>query len=154
MRNFWVCIDASLVVRTLVYGPYSAQATARLRHWSRQDIALIAPSLLAFEVVSTLRRLVYLKEITPEEGAEAFQRFLMFPVRLSHRKSIFPLAWRLAGQFNRSRAYDTTYLALAQLNQCAFWTADEKLYNAVHHKLPWVKWIGDYTAGSNGESNG
>jgi len=152
--NSLVCIDANLVVRTLVYGPYSEQATALLRHWSRQEITLIAPSLLSFEVVSTLRRLVFLNEVTPEEGAEAFQRFLAFKIRLSHRKGIFPLAWQFAEQFNRPRAYDTAYLALAQLNQCEFWTADERLYNAVHQELAWVKWIGNYTANSNGESTG
>ncbi|GIV76846.1 MAG: hypothetical protein KatS3mg050_1240 [Litorilinea sp.] len=65
-------------------------------------------------------------------------------IRLSHRKGIFPLAWELAKQFNQPRAYDTAYLALAQLHQCDFWTADEKLYNAVKDALPWVKWVGNF----------
>jgi len=72
-------------------------------------------SLLSFEVVSTLWRLVYRKEITPEEGAEAFQCFLAFKIRLSHRKGIFPLAWQFVEQFSRPRAYDMAYLALARL---------------------------------------
>jgi len=138
-----VCVDASIVVRTLVYGPHSEQATALLWRWSRQQVALIAPSLLIFEVVSTLRRLVTLKEITPEEGTEAFQRSLAYQIRLSHRKPVLALAWELANQFNRPRAYDTAYLALAQMQQCDFWTADEKLYNTVKDKLPWVNWVGN-----------
>lgn len=140
--NSLVCVDASLVVRTLVYGPFSEQAIALLRRWSGQGLSLIAPSLFAFEVTSTLRRLVYLKEITPEEGEEAFQHLLALKIRLTHRKAVLSLAWELAQQFNRSRAYDTAYLALAQLNRCEFWTADEKLYNAVSSQLPWVNWIG------------
>lgn len=152
--NSLVCVDANLVIRTLVYGPFSEQAIALLRRWSRQEVSLIAPSLFTFEVISTLRRLVHLQEITPEEGAEAFQYFLAFKIRLSHRQGIFPLSWQLAQQFHRPRAYDTAYLALAQLNQCEFWTADEKLYNAVRHELSWVKWIGDYAVSSNGESTG
>jgi predicted nucleic acid-binding protein len=145
--NSLVCLDANVIVRTLVYGPFSEQATALLSRWSRDRVLLIAPALLSFEVVSTLRRLVYLQAITLEEGEEAFDRFLAFPIRLSHRKSILRLAWQLAQQFNRSRAYDMTYLALAQINQCDFWTADEKLYNAVHEQLVWVHWIGDYPLG-------
>jgi predicted nucleic acid-binding protein len=150
MMNSWVCVDANIVVRTLVYGPFSEQATALLRHWSRQGVSLMAPSLFAFEVVSTLRRLVYLKQITPEEGAEAFARWLAFKVRLSHRKAVLSLSWELADQFNRPRTYDMTYLALAQLHRCDFWTADEKLYNAVKDTLPWVNWVGTYPVPENG----
>ena len=50
--------------------------------------------------------------------------------------------WELAHEFNRPRAYDTAYLALAQLLGCELWTADERLYNAVQGKLAWVKWVG------------
>ncbi|MBI3942280.1 MAG: type II toxin-antitoxin system VapC family toxin [Chloroflexi bacterium] len=53
------------------------------------------------------------------------------------------LAWDLAQTLNRPRAYDTAYLALAQMQQCDFWTADEKLYNATKAHLPWVRWIGE-----------
>lgn len=107
-------------------------------------MTLVAPALLAFEVISTLRRLVFLKEITPPEGEEAFEHFLRIPVHLSHQRGIFRLAWSLAERFNRPRACDTAYLALAQLRGCEFWTADERLYNAVSHELEWVKWVGNY----------
>jgi predicted nucleic acid-binding protein len=137
-----VCVDASLMVRTLVPGLFSQEAESRLTTWLHTDTPLIAPAILAFEVTSTLRRMVYLKALRPERGEAAFTQFQRIPLRLSHRKGIFPLAWRLAKQFNRSRAYDTAYLALAQLHQCECWTADEKLYNAVHQALPWVQWIG------------
>jgi predicted nucleic acid-binding protein len=149
IMNSLVCVDASVVIRTLVYGPFSEQAVSLLTRWSQQQVSLIAPSLLAFEVVSTLRRLVYLKELTPEEGEEAFQRFLTFKIRLFHRGSILSLAWKLAHQFGRPRAYDTAYLALAQINQCEFWTADEKLFNSVKEKVSWVHWIGEAPLISN-----
>jgi len=149
--NSPVCLDANVIVRTLVFDTLSEQATALLAQWHREQRVLIAPALLAFEVTATLRRLVYLKEITPDEGETAFTNFLRIKVRLSHRQGIFPLAWHLAKQFNRSRAYDTAYLALAQLHQCDFWTADEKLYNAVRHELAWVKWIGNYPLSTNGQ---
>jgi predicted nucleic acid-binding protein len=151
--NSAVCVDASLMVRTLVYGLFSEQATALLAQWQRDQMALIAPALFAFEVTATVRRLVYLKELTPEEGEEAFARFWRIKVQLSHRHGIFPLAWALAKQFNRPRAYDTSYLALAQLNQCDFWTADEKLYNAVQGELAWVNWVGNSALNGNGHSS-
>ena len=149
--NSLVCVDASLIIWSLVPFPFSAAAEAVLNHWQQDQITLIAPALFAFEVTASLRRLVYLKEITPGEGEAAFARFLRIRVQLSQRQGIFPLAWHLAKQFNRPRAYDTAYLALAQLNNCEFWTADEKLSNAVRHQLAWVKWIGDYALPTNGQ---
>jgi len=140
--NSVVCVDANVIIWALAPFPFSEAAEALLARWQRDEITLIAPALFAFEVTSTLRRLVYLKELTAEEGETAFRRFLDIPVRLSHRRAIFPLAWQLARDFDLSRAYDASYLALAQIQQCDLWTADERLYNIVRERFPWVRWIG------------
>ena len=47
----------------------------------------------------------------------------------------------------RPQAYDSHYLALAAILGLEFWTGDERLYNTVKHRLPWVKWLGDYQPG-------
>lgn len=138
-----VCVDASLILRTLVPAEHSDAAGRLLADWRREGVTLVAPALLAFEVTSVLRRLVHLGELTPDEGDAAFAAFGRLDIRLSHRRDLFPLAWRLARQHNRPRAYDTAYLALAQLSGCAFWTADKRLYNAVSADLPWVRWVAE-----------
>jgi predicted nucleic acid-binding protein len=143
--NSQVCVDANLIIWSLVPYPLSNVVETLFEKWQQSETTLIAPALLAFEVTASLRRLVYLKEIKPEAGERAFTGFLRTKIRFSYRQAIYPLAWELAKEFNRPRAYDTAYLALAQLSQCEFWTADEKLYNAVQAKLPWVKWIGNYS---------
>jgi predicted nucleic acid-binding protein len=147
--NSLVCVDASFIIRTLVPGPLSEHALGILETWQREQTTLVSPALLAFEVTSTLRRYVYLKEISSARGEEAFETFLRLNIRLSHQRGLFPLAWKLAQDFNFSRAYDTAYLALAQLRGCDFWTADERLYNAVRHELAWVKWLGNYAPKNN-----
>ena len=35
------------------------------------------------------------------------------------------------------------YLALAEFQQCEFWTADERLWNSVKRDLRWVHWLGE-----------
>lgn len=142
--NSQVCIDANLVIRAIVPGAFTNNVLSLLTYWRQQNIQMLAPSLLAFEVSSVLRRMVYLETLTAGEGEEAFQAFLRFNILLSSRPTIFPLAWSLARHFARPRTYDTAYLALAKLQGCDFWTADEKLFNAVQHELAWVKWIGNY----------
>jgi predicted nucleic acid-binding protein len=124
----------------------SDRALALWATWQDQDDILIAPTLLAFEVTSSLRRLVFLREITASEGEEAFQHFLHMDIRPSSQRGIIPLAWELAKQLDRPRAYDTSYLALALLRRCEFWTADERLYNAVQRELAWVKWLGHFNS--------
>ncbi|MBC7235785.1 MAG: type II toxin-antitoxin system VapC family toxin [Chloroflexi bacterium] len=144
MKNSRVCVDASLIVPVLLPHSLSEKAEALLARFRDEDVVLYAPALLAFEVVSTIRGFVHLNMISPARGEQAVTQFLRMPIRLSSRSSIFPLALRLAEEFNRPRAYDTAYLALARILDCEFWTADERLYNAVLPNLPWVKWIGGF----------
>ena len=140
-----VCVDASLIIRTLVPGPLSDEALSLLETWRRENTTLVAPALLAFEVTSALRRYVYLNKISPAHGDKAFESFLRINIRLSHQRGMFPLAWYLSKQLDLPRAYDTAYLALAQLRGCELWTADERLYNAVSKELDWVKWLGVFS---------
>jgi predicted nucleic acid-binding protein len=148
--NSQVCVDASLIIRSLVPDSFTDHALELLARWRREQTVIMAPALLSFEVISTLRRYVHFKRIAPSQGERAFEQFQQMHVRLSHRRAIFPLAWQLAKQFHRPTAYDTTYLALAQLTKCDFWTADEKLYNTVKGKLSWIKWVGNAVSPVNG----
>ena len=66
--NSRVCIDASLLIWALVPYPLSANARALLATWQQSQATLIAPALLAFEVTASLRRFVYLREITPRRA--------------------------------------------------------------------------------------
>lgn len=136
-----VCIDANLVINALVPGPYSTQAIDLFEMWGQQQITLLAPSLLGFEVTSVLRRMVFQRVINPEHGETAFGAFRQMAIRYSSRGEIFRQAWQLAKELDRPRAYDTAYLAVARLNQCDFWTADERLFNVAHPVYPWVRWI-------------
>jgi predicted nucleic acid-binding protein len=48
----------------------------------------------------------------------------------------------LATRFNRPAAYDAHYLALAEMMNCEFRTADRWLFNVVKDELAWVRWLG------------
>jgi predicted nucleic acid-binding protein len=53
-------------------------------------------------------------------------------------------AREIAEQFNQRAVYDATYIALAELRGCEFWTADKLIYDAVKATLSFVKYLPDY----------
>lgn len=137
-----VCIDASVLLRILVPDSYTESAIQRLSIWRQDQARLLAPSLFRYEVTSTLRRYVHAKRLTQEQGNRLFKLSRQFEIALVHEDRFVDRAWQLSERFRRPTAYDTVYLALAEQHQCEFWTADERLYNSVRHRLAWVRWIG------------
>lgn len=134
-----VCVDASLALKLVLLEDDSDRAEALWANWITQDITVIAPYLLAYEVSSVIRNKIYCGKITSEDGDLAFAKLHAQGIVLLHPKELAPTAWDLARQFNRPTAYDSQYLALAQILDCELWTADKRLYNAVHDTLPWVQ---------------
>jgi predicted nucleic acid-binding protein len=79
-------------------------------------------------------------------AAKLLSTALAIDVSLQTFDTIHQRAWQLAADFNRPTAYDTHYLALAEHFGCPFWTADQKLFNAVRENLAWVNFLGNYKA--------
>jgi predicted nucleic acid-binding protein len=144
-KNSLICLDANVVINALVPGPYSVSAIALVERWTEEKIKLLGPSLLAYEVTSVLRRMVYQRQLSAELGETAFAAFRQMGIRLTGRSEIYRLAWELAKELGWPRAYDTAYLAVAKLNACDFWTADERLFNAARPTYAWVRWVAEAT---------
>jgi predicted nucleic acid-binding protein len=141
MKKRLVCVDANVIFNALVSGPYRVQAVLLLEHWNQANTKLIVPTLFDYEVVSALRRAVHLKQISRTAGEDAYQQYLRIPIGRRHSSRLLNLSWEMAIRFERSRIYDASYLAVAHLYGCELWTAAKRLYNAVHDKLSWVRWI-------------
>ena len=50
-------------------------------------------------------------------------------------------ALEFALRFNLGAAYDGHFLALADREQCEFWTSDKRLFNATHRRFPLIRLI-------------
>jgi predicted nucleic acid-binding protein len=141
MKKPLVCVDANVVINALTVGPFYTQASLLLMRLSQADFQLTVPTLFDYEVVSALRRAVHLKTLSVQAGENAYQRYLSIPIRRQHNRRLLNLSWEFANRYERSRIYDASYLAVAHLYNCELWTADKRLYNAVHSRLTWVRWI-------------
>jgi predicted nucleic acid-binding protein len=104
----------------------------------------VGPTLFLYEVVAVLRNAVYQERVTPEQGKNLVRVVLVFPIRYHQDSRLFERAYEFATEYNRPRAYDSCYLALAESIGCDFWTVDERLVNVVNQRLDWVRWLNDF----------
>ena len=137
-----VCVDASLGLSLVLPENASNRARDLWQSWIENDVTVCAPTLYLYESISAIRGRVYRQLLTPEEGDLAFQTLLAQPVDVFSPPELYGRAWNLAKTLRQPKVYDSYYLALAELLDCKFWTADERLYNTVRETLPWARWIG------------
>ena len=141
-----VVIDASLAVKWLVEEDDSDKAHAALESWVTQDIARIAPHLLAFEVANALHRRVLRGELNVGDSTRMIARLLESRLELHQPPGLHVRALQLASQLNQNAAYDAHYLALAESLGCELWTADERFFRAASPSVENVRWLGDFGA--------
>jgi predicted nucleic acid-binding protein len=124
-----VVVDANILIAFgLADEPLHSQAARLLSSWRASRTALAAPRLFRSEIVAVVRKVVYQDRVAHEYGREMLSVLLSYPISFFEDDDLLVKAYELAAEFNRPRAYDAQYLALAQRLSCDFWTADERLY--------------------------
>ncbi|MGH7965856.1 MAG: type II toxin-antitoxin system VapC family toxin [Candidatus Binatia bacterium] len=136
-------IDASIVVKWL--NPHEAladKATLIRDDYEQGRISLVVPTFWDYEVANGINKAVARSHLSEQEGHEAMA--LLLAVRAQKEALPSPQeSYDLARRYQRS-VYDSWYLSLAEKMGCEFWTADQKLYNAIKDKVSFVKWLADY----------
>ncbi len=140
-----VVVDASLAIKWVLREEDSARAIALLDRWINEGKAAIAPALFTFEVTNIIYRRVVRNLLTYEEAVQVLRDLFSAGVSLnfSQYEDISMQAMMLANRYDLPASYDAHYLALAARENCEYWTADARLWNAVKRKLNWVHWIGN-----------
>lgn len=147
-----VVVDASLALKWILEEPFSDKAKELLLRWKAEDVRMIAPGLLPFEVTSVLYERIKRGEVDLEDAREGLAAVMdAGPVLLDHR-ALHAEALRLAHTLGHPNSYDTHYLTLAEREDCALWTADESFYKAVKESHPRVKWIGEVAGEGAGKA--
>jgi predicted nucleic acid-binding protein len=142
-----VVVDSNILIAFgLSDEPLHTQANQTLAAWKAAGTPLAAPRLFRSEITAVVRKVVYQQRITHEQGREMLARLLLYPVDFHEDDALLKSAYELADEFNRPRAYDAQYLALAKRLSCEFWTADERMFNAVKDRFPDIRWLGNVTS--------
>ena len=135
--------DASVLLCAFFPDESQAQGQALLRDHAAGRERLKAPTLVVYEVTNAVWQAERRGRISSAQADQILRAAAGLEIEL------LPLDWGeslpLARQFKRS-AYDAAYLRLAARLSERLITADKRLYNAVHSKLKWVEWIGNYSS--------
>ena len=144
MNGKRIVIDASVALKwRLRDEEATSQADALLEDFLAGKLALHTPTLFDYEIANALRVAVTRQRLSEQDAAMALTDFAQYTIVRYDFTGIASLTFHLSGQYQRS-AYDSAYLALAQLQGVWFFTGDKRLFNAVGHALSWVKWLGNY----------
>jgi predicted nucleic acid-binding protein len=120
-------VDASALIRLFIPdGPRPEGFEAFLRDVERGSNKAIAPELLVAEAANVIVRKRKLGELSENESMELLSDMLSVPIRLFPHKPILSRAFEIAWKFKLT-VYDSLYLALAEENAAALYTADERL---------------------------
>ena len=136
-------VDASFVMRSVLPGPLRERVKALLAGWQNRGATIHVPALWYYEITSALSKGVYFKEFTRVQAEELLALITEYDIAVivldaAHIQRAFDWTIRL----QRTAAYDSFYLALAETTSDGLWTADERLYNATKSLVPWVHWAG------------
>ncbi len=137
-------IDASTLVAALLpEEPTKDAARSILTRFVEDEIELVAPTLLNYEVANSLlkaerdrKRRVGSKSIDAMLKELSGLDISLLPVTMEEMVS-------LARRFDRS-SYDASYLALAESEGVPLITADRRLHNATKGRTETVVWVEDY----------
>lgn len=136
-----VCIDASIILR-YVLQPENKPVQNLWQSWIDDEVSLVAPSLLFYEVTNALYQQQRNKVLSAEAIWETLELSLDLPITLVNEKNLHLKAREIAMRFSLPATYDAHYLALAEWMEVDLWTADIRLVNALKpFKVKWVKSI-------------
>jgi predicted nucleic acid-binding protein len=139
-RSTQVVLDASVIVKW-----YVKEADYEVANIIKDDlehgmIEVIAPSLLFYEVLNALRYKPNMGEVDLEKTVKSLLDFQLAIVDLDSE-----YGYRIVKMAMRRgiTVYDASYIALAHINSCYFFTADKKLRKKIQEE-EWAKELQDY----------
>jgi predicted nucleic acid-binding protein len=122
-----IVVDASALLEFLLQTPQGTRVETRL---FRDGDELHAPHLIDVEVTQGLRRLVRLREVSPDRAAEAIADLVDLDLHRHAHLDLLARVWKLRENIT---AYDAVYVALAEALNATVVTCDDPLAKAPGH---------------------
>jgi predicted nucleic acid-binding protein len=121
----------------------SDAATILLGDFVEGKIELITVTLFPYEILSALNVAIKRGRISEAIGQKALTYLTSLGIEEKIFDDLIGTTFKIARKYHLS-PYDCAYIALAEKEECSFYTGDKKLFNAAKVRLPMVQWIGNY----------
>lgn len=143
-----VVVDVSIAIKWVLREDDSRVAQSLLAEWIKEQVVILVPTLLAYEVTNILYRKARQSEMNFDRAKLGITKILRTGLEIADLEDLDSAinirAMELAEKFNLPAAYDAHYLALAEGESYDLWTADTRMWNSVKGGLSWVHNLSDY----------
>lgn len=130
-----IVTDANLWLNAVIPAHSSHQAARRLiGDCLASGVVMIAPAWWETEADSALRGMVRGGFFTVEAAAHAQSLLDGAPVQVAYEATARPIARAVGDAIKRHEVYDASYMALAVVRGCEFWTADKRFFNTMQNE--------------------
>ncbi len=136
-----VVVDASVALRWVLRDEKEAQVDALLEQWVATFTEMLAPPLFPAEITNVLYLSVKRKRLTLDEAELALRTIMELGVRVAEPPGLYSRSLKLAANYSATNAYDAQYVALAEMESCELWTADERLAASMKPLPSWIKLV-------------
>jgi len=133
-----VAVDASFLLKLFLPENKSDQADELWKGWVGDQVEIVGPTLIIFEVSSVIRNKVFRRILTEREGGEMISLLRRLDISLIHDEELLDIAWDIGTILNTPNLYDCFYLALPKLLSIPLWTADKKLFQSAQKAFAFV----------------
>lgn len=133
-----ICLDATLVLQLLLDNE-DQKVLGQWKAWSAAGTTLIAPSLMAYEVVGAFGRLVSNGRLKADEASDLLGLFFKLGITFHGDGLLHSDALNLATELKLDDGDLAHYLALAKRFDAEFWTLDQELLESIGPKVPYLK---------------
>jgi predicted nucleic acid-binding protein len=123
-------LDSSVAIYTLIITEHTKPAFALVEQLIANEVALYAPRLWIFEVISGINKYRHTRQISLTETEKAVEKAYQLGVNLiDDTPELCKIALRWAERLGQMAAYDGFYLAAAESMDAPLWTGDRRLFN-------------------------
>lgn len=139
-----LCLDSNVVAKWVFWEAQQEEAFALFDAYQRGELSLVAPDSFSVERVNIVRHKLA-RGVAPQHLCDqALQELFALRVRLVSASRMNRRIFEIANTINES-AWDAAYIAVAETEDCDFWTADKDLARKAKPHFPFVKLLGEDT---------
>lgn len=147
----YICLDTSVLVKTLVEEEGTDKALALMEKVALNGQLIVLPAFAWAEVGSVLRKMRRKNLLTMQEADDLWLEFRHFQgIEYLSDDMIMERAWKISRYFDMPTLYDASFLAVAEVvaersgEMCEYWTWDERLINQLNGRREYVRWLKDF----------